>query len=107
MFSKIKDILFGWHEPNEIALEKINNAYDSLIEEFKYLDFATYLRTKHWVYFKEEALKKACFKCQACNTSDRVISVHHNNYNNLGRETFEDVIVLCETCLVKYKNEER
>ena len=100
MFSKIKEILFKWPDPNVKALEKINDAYDSLIEEFKFIDYTTYLRTKHWLYFKEEALKKACFKCQACNIGDTVLSIHHNNYNNLGRETFDDVIVLCETCLV-------
>ena len=101
MFRKIKEIFLDWPDPNDTTLEKVNAAYDSLIEEYKYMDYTTYLRTKHWVRFKEEVLKIACFKCQACNSSDTVLSVYHNNYDNLGRETFDEVIVLCETCHAK------
>lgn len=107
MFSKIKEILFDWPDLNEKTLERVNNSYDSLIEEFKSMDYATYLRTKHWLYFQEETLQKACFKCQGCNKGDTILSVHHHNYNNLGRETFDDVIVLCETCRAKFYNKEK
>lgn len=105
MFKKIKEILFDWPDPNDKALERINDAYDSLIEEFKFVDYTTYLRTKHWERFKEEALKKACFKCQVCNAENTVLFVDHYNYHNLGRETFDDVIVLCAACHSKFHEE--
>ncbi|MDR3601239.1 MAG: hypothetical protein P4L49_12285 [Desulfosporosinus sp.] len=107
MFSKIKEILFDWPDPNEKNLEMVNAAYDSLMEEFKYMDYKTYLRTKHWVRIKEEALKRAGFKCQACNISDADLSVYHNNYDNRGRETRDDVIALCETCHAKIRSKEK
>lgn len=106
MFNGIKKILFEWPDPDDVTLKRVNDAYESLIEEFNNMDYPTYLRTKHWVLFKEEALKKANFKCQSCNTSDRILSLYHNNYDKRGRETFDDVIVLCENCYTKFCDKE-
>lgn len=105
MLGKLKEILFDWPDPDEKALEMVNKTYDAMLEEFKSLDYATYLRTKHWQYFQEQALKNACSQCQACNTASSNLSVHHKNNNNLGRETFNDVIVLCDTCRVKFSDQ--
>lgn len=87
-----------------LNLDKINELYDSLLAEFKSMDYQTYLKTKHWLGFKEKVLRNNGLKCQLCNTCDTVLSVHHNNYENRGRETFNDVIVLCGECHAKFHN---
>jgi len=84
-----------------LDLIKINELYNALIIEFQSMDYQTYLQTEHWLHFRLEALKGAGHKCRMCN-ADSALSVHHNNYSNRGRETFNDVIVLCGECHAKF-----
>lgn len=107
MLDKIKNILFEWPDPDDTALAKVNKDYDALMEQFKYLDYSTYLRTKHWMRFKEEALKNTSYKCQACNINTTDLSVYHKSTNNLGRETFDDIIILCENCHANFLDQEK
>ena len=104
MFEKLKQVLFEWPDPDETELAKVNKAYDSLNEELGYLAYPIYLRTKHWLHIEEEALKMAANQCQKCHRSDINLSVYHINDNSRGRETFNDVIVLCEACHTKSIN---
>jgi hypothetical protein len=62
------------------------------------LPYDEYLKTEHWQHFRREALKDAQQRCRVCNVMGVELNVHHNNYSNRGRETFNDVVVLCKTC---------
>lgn len=76
----------------------IKDNYSMMLKSFRTMPYDEYLLTEHWLHFKAEALKNAQHKCKLCNTNRDTLHVHHNNYDNRGRETFNDVIVLCEEC---------
>lgn len=57
-------------------------------------DYQKYLKSQHWLEFRETALDNAGRKCQVCGATES-LDVHHNNYDNLGNETLTDVVVLC------------
>jgi hypothetical protein len=75
---------------SDIYTEYLNHMY-----ALKYND---YLLTEHWKHFIKEAIKHYRYKCTLCNAKDVVLHVHHKTYENLARETFNDVIVLCADC---------
>ena len=73
--------------------------------DFLYLDFLEtslrikyedYINSLYWKLFKENILKKYNYTCSVCNSLDN-INVYHIN-KKLGRETDEDVVVLCNKC---------
>ena len=61
-------------------------------------NYRQYLTSAHWKNTRKKALKRAGHKCQACSAKDRILDVHHNNYETLGAEEPQDLIVLCRTC---------
>ena len=89
-----------------LELGKIDAAYESILAEFRFMDYNEYLKTKHWKHFKIEALTEAHKKCHMCNSEDPMLFVHHRTYDNRGRETFNDVIVLCGECHAKFHDKE-
>jgi hypothetical protein len=62
------------------------------------LPYHEYLLTPHWQSVRKAALMKAEYKCQVCSKNGARLDVHHNSYENLGKEKESDVIVLCENC---------
>jgi len=80
----------------------IEETYTIMINTFKAMPYDEYLQTEHWQHFKTEALKASGYRCKMCNTPDDTLHVHHNNYGNRGRETFNDIIVLCGDCHAKF-----
>lgn len=50
-----------------------------------------------WVAIRQWALQRAGNKCEQCGKT-YMLSVHHLNYNNLGKEHPEDLKVLCQEC---------
>lgn len=81
----------------EIDIDSLDG-YGKLIHYLKSMPYDKYLETEHWKHFRNEALKWAGHKCQLCNKEDTTLVIHHKTYENRGRETFNDVIVLCENC---------
>jgi len=65
-------------------------------------EYDKYLRSKHWKNTRKKALERADYQCQLCACKDAVLDVHHNNYNNLGKEENKDLIVLCRPCHRKF-----
>lgn len=65
-------------------------------------DYDKYLRSKHWKKIRKKALDRAQYQCQLCASKDAVLDVHHNNYNNIGKEEEKDLIVLCRPCHRKF-----
>lgn len=58
-----------------------------------------------WRIFAVSAIDAAGYRCQRCHRGqDELVSlglrleVHHKHYDSLGRETFDDVEVLCSEC---------
>lgn len=62
--------------------------------------YCRYLHSKWWKKRKEQALKAANYTCQICG-SQVDLQVHHLNYENLGREKDNDLLVACEVCHIK------
>ena len=71
--------------------------YINFLETALRIDYSSYLKTIHWQLFKEKALVHYNNKCSKCGSSEN-INVYHK-LKNLGRESFEDVEVLCQNCL--------
>lgn len=72
--------------------------YTSVINKLKSMPYDEYLKTEHWKRFSNEAVKFARYRCELCNKDHVRLNVHHKTYENRGRETFNDVIVLCDEC---------
>ena len=80
--------------PNSIP--NADSLRQALIDTLRALPYADYLRTEHWQAVRTAALVRNR-RCGACGSTDRP-EVHHNNYDHLGCEQPEDLIVFCEFC---------
>ena len=85
----------------EHTMEFIDQTNDVAIWQMKNMPYKLYLLTRHWQHFRKEALKFYQNKCQTCGKVT-VLDVHHRSYDNIGEETFNDVIVLCHECHGKF-----
>jgi hypothetical protein len=52
-----------------------------------------YMQSKQWS-LKSQAMRKYFKTCAICNSTKR-LCVHHKHYNNVGRESLQDLTVLC------------
>jgi len=80
---------------------ELDDIEQSLIHKYNCIPYKKYLATSHWIRFKQATLLNANYSCKLCNSKDD-LNVHHNNYDNRGCETFNDVIVLCRSCHSKF-----
>jgi len=60
-------------------------------------DYAAYLRSPQWRATRERTLRLRGRRCEACGSRHR-LDVHHRTYVRLGRETEDDLRVLCRHC---------
>ena len=65
-------------------------------------NYDKYLQGKHWKNTRKSALERAEYQCQLCACTDAVLEVHHNNYDNIGKEKPKDLVVLCRPCHRKF-----
>ena len=84
---------------NFISLEQAIKQTD--IEYLKSMPYKQYLQSDHWKKVRGDALERADYKCQICN-SEESLNVHHNTYKNRGCEKDSDVVVLCLNCHGKF-----
>lgn len=61
------------------------------------IEYAAYLRSAHWLEFRQKAIDWADNRCQLCN-DNTPLQVHHRDYSRLGKERLNDVIALCVGC---------
>lgn len=80
-----------------LCVDIVNRTYNQAISSLKDMNYNDYLRTNHWKNFSNEARNFFGKKCSQCDTSIN-LNVHHNNYTCLGKETFSDVCLLCNSC---------
>lgn len=72
---------------------------ETIIKE-KPSDYIRYMNSSSWKNKSKQYIKNAK-KCQRCGFSFD-LTCHHTNYDNLGNETYKDIIVLCWTCHKKF-----
>ena len=75
------------------------------LEALRAMPYDEYLQTEHWQSVRKNALKRARYKCQACNSSGE-LHVHHKTYDHLGQEWPSDLLVVCADCHAKIHNKE-
>ncbi len=68
--------------------------------ELKNLPYKDYLNSDHWKSISGEH-KWIFFRCQICSSSEN-LNVHHNNYDHIGYECYDDLITLCNDCHAKF-----
>ena len=61
------------------------------------MNYKAYLKGEHWKHFRAFAVAFYGNKCMLCGKMGSV-DLHHNNYDNLDKETLQDVIPLCRNC---------
>jgi hypothetical protein len=76
----------------------LEELYRSCIDTLRSMEYKEYIHTEHWQHFRKEAIKHFNCTCQLCDARDDTLDVHHKTYANRGRETFNDVILLCRHC---------
>lgn len=64
--------------------------------------YEEYLSTVHWSSLRERYIIIFGKYCEYCG--DTGTQVHHLYYDTLGNESFEDVVLLCESCHKKEHN---
>lgn len=62
------------------------------------MPYKEYLQTPVWQQRREVHLKKAHYRCQVCNSADKILDVHHRTYERRGNELPSDLTVLCRDC---------
>jgi hypothetical protein len=67
------------------------------LEELRTMSYPDYLLTPEWQEKRKKALRFAGFRCQLCNSSER-LNVHHRTYERLGCELLGDLFTLCNDC---------
>lgn len=67
------------------------------IKTDKQKEYAKYLRSEDWKSRKEYLSQQWNNEC-ACCKKNKNLHLHHLSYDNLGKETIRDVILLCKGC---------
>jgi 5-methylcytosine-specific restriction endonuclease McrA len=62
------------------------------------MPYEQYLQTPEWHARRTEALRRALYRCQLCNSPQPPLEAHHRTYDRQGAETPEDLTVLCSRC---------
>ena len=82
------------------------NSYDLDKLYIKFLDcclrvpYYEYKKSIHWKLFKDYALNSLGNKCYLCGSEENLEVTHIRK--NLGRETLDDVAVMCLNCIYEY-----
>jgi hypothetical protein len=116
--SKSKPSYFQWLEENDygdvddigkksrLSPRHIIRSAPSKPENLRTMPYRDYLHTNHWQQIRLAALARAGYRCQLCNSSNR-LEVHHRTYARRGAEQDSDVIVLCERCHTRFHQTQR
>lgn len=62
----------------------------------KGLTYKQYLKSKHWNKISTKYKTKFPI-CEVCKKS-KSTQVHHNHYENIGKEKYWDLIAICNDC---------
>lgn len=70
----------------------------------QFLNYKDYLKGLHWSIFKTKYFQYHKKECSICGKKYG-IQLHHLTYDNIGNETFDDVICVCGECHDKIHEE--
>ena len=70
------------------------------------MNYKDYLNSNHWIEFRRKIYSTRKI-CQGCSSSKKKLNIHHRNYKSLGKETEDDIIVLCEECHNRFHNKKK
>lgn len=87
--------------------EELQKKHLERISDLKSMPYSEYLKTPEWQMVRKQQLKRSGFRCQVCNRNNRILNVHHRTYDNLGEESYKDLIVLCNECHKLFHESER
>ncbi len=79
----------------ELLVQKARN---TLLKRMAKRSLEEYYRTLEWGVKSNRKKIAGGNRCQVCGRSDVPLEVHHNNYDRLGEELLEDLVVLCRDC---------
>lgn len=99
-FDSIIEKIFKYKKNEDRQTEKVSyeGNYNKFLDALNNMEYIDYLNTNHWKHFRKEAIKFYNNKCQICGKKEENLNLHHSNYGNRGRETFNDVTLLCSKC---------
>jgi hypothetical protein len=86
-------------EYTKLNVTDLDESFMNFLDICLRVDYEDYLNSAYWQLFKESVLEEYDHKCNLCGTTKNVEVIHLNK--NLGRETFDDVAVICNKCLFK------
>lgn len=76
------------------AISQRKKSPELTVSQLKALPYEDYLQTGHWKRVRKQKLQEAGWRCQVCNSNER-LNVHHRRYINRGFEKMEDLLVMC------------
>lgn len=82
---------------HKLRLVQVNALVRDAVKALRALSYAEYLKTDHWLDFRDAMLHGKDCRCQHCETTEG-LQIHHLTYDYLGRERPSDVLVLCGDC---------
>jgi 5-methylcytosine-specific restriction endonuclease McrA len=80
------------------------NVWQKRLGELRSMPYREYLKTPEWQACRRDALRRADYSCQVCN-SGGPLDVHHRTYERRGTERASDLIVLCRDCHALFHGE--
>lgn len=86
-------------EHSDITSTDIDSLYNNFLQACVQANYKEYLNSAHFKIFKNHVLTENLNSCSICG-HDNDLEVYHIN-KNLGRETLNDVTVVCNKCINK------
>lgn len=68
-------------------------------------EYTEYMQSRRWQERKRRLFKKRGYTCEMCGASGLPLDVHHKNYDRLGRELDDDLLIVCKDCHPKADKE--
>src|SRR6266568_2945210 len=95
----IHELIRFAYQLTEIQVQEIvaREAKIERIIELVELPYKEYLLTPEWQERRQRILKRDGFRCQVCNSPER-LNVHHRDYTRRGYENDTDLTTLCQGC---------
>lgn len=63
------------------------------------IGYVNYLKSKHWQSLRTRLIQGHPY-CEVCESSEKVLQLHHLTYERLGKERDSDLVPLCDDCHV-------
>lgn len=65
---------------------------------FHSAEYDEYIHSERWRKRCERVYKKRGRRCERCGRNDRPLQMHHKNYDRLGAELDDDLLIVCKDC---------